>query len=651
MKKRKKMKYICRIIFYVIIAGLLFSCNNSETASFDMNKYLELADSENIYPTQEQFEMLRSVVPEKSFQPAPAINERKYWDDLAKSKHGKEYFKKAVAEIDKAPEVPISDETYMRANKEGNRGIYKPRYYRTMDRLERFTLAECLENKGRFLSQIEIYSQAIMDMKSWLHPNHDDENNNVLEGKRVAIDLGARKFGLVLALVDVLLQEKLSLELRNDIAEQLKWRIIDSYLKSCANNDTVDNRWIKTKSNWNSVCNSGTIFTTLVSASSYEERVAAIGCALNSSVYYLSGFADDGYCSEGVGYWNYGFGHYLYLAEILSDYTDGKIDLFNFNNQDKLNNIANYPEKYQLNKDLYAPFSDGIVRVREGSHNFAYVMAAKHYNTKKPSYYRVDEAVQELIIWSDPKSFIEPNSKHNILPQFSYFDDHGVVISRGKQKIPFSVAIKAGHNAENHNHDDVGSYVIALGDDLIAGDLGGPVYVAGAFDKNNPARCSWGHSVPRIENKLQMHGPKFFGKVIKTEFVEDIDKAVLNILPAYEIEGLKKLHRSMTNNKNGIGTITIKDEFSSELPISFGTAITTFSDFEIIDDHTLLLTSVFKKEQLKVEIEGEGGDIIILPEPIPVRMSKGKNPTRIGINFTEKVNEGSITVKYSPISN
>lgn len=617
----------------------------------DINAYLNASEGDLIFPSHEQINMLKKIIPEESFLPAPPISVRNYWKNIARTETGIEYLYDAITLIDVDPEVPISDEIYRRANKEGNRGIYKPRYYRTMDRLERFTLSECIENKGRFIPQITKYINAIMEMKSWMHPNHDDKENSVLEGKRVAIDLGARKFGLVLALADVLLEDKLSDELRLKISDQVQYRIIDSYLNSCKGIDTIGNSWITTKSNWNSVCNSGTIFTTIVESKNHDERIAAIGSALNSSVYYLSGFGEDGYCSEGIGYWNYGFGHYLYLAEILYDYTDGKIDLFEFNNPEKLKNVAHFPEKFQLNKELYAPFSDGIVRVKKGNDNFAYIMSAKHYGTKMPSEFIADEAVQELLFWTDSfdTTCIEDQQIH--LPDVTYFDDYGIIISRGKQEIPFSVAIKAGHNAENHNHDDVGSYAIALGDDILAGDLGGPVYIEGAFDNDNPARCSWGHSVPRIENKLQMNGPEFYGEVKKAKFLEKSDSAILDIKPAYKIEGLKKLNRYMTNHKKGLGTITIKDEFSADIPVSFGTAITTFSDYEIIDDSTLILTSVYNGRKVKVEIESEGGDIKLFPKPILVRMSKGKNPTRIGIDFTKKNRNGSITIKYSPIKN
>ena len=58
--------------------------------------------------------------------------------------------------------------------------------------------------------------------------------------------------------------------------------------------------------------------------------------------HYLSGFGEDGYCSEGLGYWGYGFGHYLYLAQILYDFTEGRIDLFAFNNAEKMKNVGTF---------------------------------------------------------------------------------------------------------------------------------------------------------------------------------------------------------------------------------------------------------------------------------------------------------------------
>ncbi len=623
----------------------------SEEEDFNITTYLQLADENSIYPTATQIEMLEKVLPDHTYKPSPNINDRAYWDTIATLQSGKKYLQRANSFLDKKPEVPISDEIYRRANIEGNRGIYKPRYYRTMERLEHFILAECIENKGRFIPQIKIYMRAIMDMKSWLHPNHDDDQNSNLEGKSITIDLGARKFGTDLTLALVLLGNKLPKALKKEASALVQKRITDSYLTSCKGENNL-NKWIRSTSNWNSVCNSGTIFSTITNSKDTHERLVAIGCMLNSSKYYLSGFGDDGYCSEGIGYWSYGFGHYLYLAQIFHDYTNGKINMFDFDNADKMNNVGNFPENFEIQNSYYAPFADGNIVAANQNGNFTYALSAYYYGALKPDSYKFEEASEQLIAWKNPEIFTVPETKKkNELPNVTFFETSGMVISRGKQKWPFSIAIKAGHNAENHNHSDVGTYTLLLGEDFICGDIGAPSYTAGSFSPTNKARSSWGHPVPLINNILQSNGRSFEGEITVTNFSDDKDEVVLNLKSAYEVSALKTLERVMVNDKTKQGVITIRDTFSATEPIDFGTAIMTFSKYEIINPSTLILTSVDHNLKLKVTIESDDGLLKIYSEPVPVQhLRNGKDAVRIGINFEKPIQSGSIIIKYTPLN-
>ncbi|KAA5825195.1 hypothetical protein FPF71_08365 [Algibacter amylolyticus] len=644
-----KLIKIVKPYFLCALITIVFSCKNkAQESTLDINSYLALADTNKIYPSDKQIEMLKDFIPNEAYQPAPNISNRAFWDKIAASKSGKEYLLTAHSVLYKAPEVPISDEIYKRANKEGNRGIYKPRYYRTMDNLERFILAECIENKGQFLPQIEVYMRAIMDMKSWLHPNHDDNENSNLEGKSITIDLGARKFGTDLTLAVVLLDDKLDTNLKNEASALVQKRITDSYLASCKGENKL-NRWIRSTSNWNSVCNSGTIFSTIANSSNPQERLVAIGSAINSSKYYLSGFGNDGYCSEGIGYWSYGFGHYLYIAQTLFDYTHGKIDLFKFNNPEQLKNVGNFPENFEIQNLNYAPFADGNIVAANQKGNFPYALSAYYYNALKPDHFKFEEATEQLTAWNHEEIFSNPDTSNNkVLPDVTYFDTSGMVISRGKQQVPFSIAIKAGHNAENHNHSDVGTYTVLFGKDYITGDIGAPSYTAGAFSKTNKARSSWGHPVPRINNTLQSNGKQFIGEVLKTNFKKNRDEVVMDLKPAYEIPALKVLKRTMVNDKNGAGTMRITDDFEASENVTFGTAIMTFSKYEILDSNTLILTN--KNQKLKVDVISEGGSIKITPEPVPVKaLRNGKDAIRIGVDFLNPVKKGSITVVYTPI--
>jgi hypothetical protein len=645
------------MVITLLCAILATNCLAAEGGpKLDLTEYYRHSPGgDDVYPTEKQLEMLKAVMPAESYQPAPPISNRGYWDRIAASASGKEHLKTAVERLDEEPEVPITDEIYRRANLEGNRRIYKPRYYRTMERLENFILAECMESEGRFLPQIVTYLDSIMAMKSWLHPNHDTNDNRVLEGRGIAIDLGARKFGTDLALAEVLLGDRLTSDKRQEIADHLQRRIIDCYLKSCSGEIETNQNWRLSTSNWNSVCTSGSLFVVIATSKDPQECLVALGCALNSMTWYLSGFGQDGYCSEGVGYWGYGFGHYLYLAQTVYDYSDGQIDLFDAGNPTKLKNVGTFPQRYEMHKGVCAPISDGVSRVRF-RRNFATVVSAHHYGARKPPEaddppdYIDDEAAYQLIMWAHPDIFTETHSGEasQELPATTYFDGHGMVISRGGQAVPLSIAIKAGHNQENHNHSDVGTYSIFLDRDHVTGDIGAPSYRAGSFSKDNPARSSWGHPVPRINDTLQSNGIEFAGTITDTDFTEAKDRVVMDIMGAYEVPALQTLVRTMENDRSGSGTITIEDQFTAGEPVTFGVAIMTLGEYEIVDSKTVILRE--ENQSLKAEVSSTGGEFEITGELVPVEHLRERAPAyRVGVDFSDKLSQGTITVKYTPV--
>jgi len=362
------------------------------------------------------------------------------------------------------------------------------------------------------------------------------------------------------------------------------------------------------------------LFSIIAISNNRQERIAAIGSALNSMEYYLNGFGDDGYCSEGVGYWAYGFGHYLYLAYMLKEYTNGKINLFDAGNPEKLKNIASYPERYEIQKGKTAPFADGVSNIAH-SNGFPSILSAHYLEARKPLMHKMhlgadiksrnikssaifsDEAAYQLIAWQLADVFKIDSTTISIksdLPSYTYFDDVGMVISRGKQEKPFSIAIKAGHNNENHNHMDVGSYSIVLDTEYMTGDIGAPSYIAGAFSDKNPARSSWGHPVPKINDSLQSKGAEFAGKLNQTKFMDSYDEVEIDMLHAYEIPTLKKLVRTMKNDKLKYGEITITDDFVASEPVFFGTAVMVLADYKVLDNETIVILSETQKIEVKI---------------------------------------------------
>ncbi|MEQ8880514.1 MAG: hypothetical protein RLQ12_12815 [Cyclobacteriaceae bacterium] len=74
----------------------------------------------------------------------------------------------------------------------------------------------------------------------------------------------------------------------------------------------------------------------------------------------------------------------------------------------------------------------------------------------------------------------------------------------------------------------------------------------------------------------------------------------------------------------------------------------TLSDYEIVDAKTVILKT--ENQTLKAEVFSEDGLLVIKDELVPVtHLREGGPAYRIGVDFTEPLAEGSITVKYTPV--
>mgnify|MGYP003842475617 CR=1 FL=1 len=85
--------------------------------------------------------------------------------------------------------------------------------------------------------------------------------------------------------------------------------------------------WVHTNSNWNAVCHAGVVGATLAAVTDRAIRAEVVASAEANLPYFVSGFTDDGYCTEGIGYWSYGFGHHVLLGEAVSAATGGRLQL------------------------------------------------------------------------------------------------------------------------------------------------------------------------------------------------------------------------------------------------------------------------------------------------------------------------------------
>jgi len=325
---------------------------------------------------------------------------------------------------------------------------------------------------------------------------------------------------------------------------------------------------------------------------------------------FLSGFTPDGYCSEGMGYWNYGFGHYLTMGEAIRKATGGKFDLFAEGGA-LARAAAAYPFAYQLQDGISPHFADG-------GGNPDKVNLAKCRR-----------------IW--PGVGVE-----EVLPVRSTFPDAQVFISRTGGKRPFSVAVKGGHNHEHHNHNDVGTWTLMLAGEELAGDPGGEIYTARTFSRNryvSNVLNSFGHPVPRVAGELQKSGRRFAGKVLSTDFTDARDTVTLDIAAAYGIKGLRKLVRTTTFDR-AARVFTVKDEIALDKPMALDVPIITYCTITKGDAPNVLTLTTKKGRRASVDIAVQGGEWKLQEEEIK---NPGKpSPRRLAVAFARPVTQATV---------
>ena len=146
--------------------------------------------------------------------------DRAGWDALAAAAAWRGVVKRAEGLLAQpVPEQP--DDLYLDFSRTGNRTHWQNVAFERRSRLVILTLAECVENKGRFLPKTEELIAAFCAEKCWVMPAHDRRLTN-FNGKFIDVDLASSALAWNLATADWLLGDKLGAATRKRIRESVE---------------------------------------------------------------------------------------------------------------------------------------------------------------------------------------------------------------------------------------------------------------------------------------------------------------------------------------------------------------------------------------------------------------------------------------------
>lgn len=420
----------------------------------------------------------------------------------------------------------------------GNRGAGEREYFRRRKHLGSVAVLALLYPTEAYMSEVRDLIWAICDEYSWALPAH---TNGTLEKDLVCIDLFSSETGFMLCELLKLFDGELSTVIKERVKKEIFERIITPF-------ESTSQPWEFYSMNWNAVCSAGVCACFMYLK---PDGFDAISNRLYACVQrFVDGYPDDGTCLEGFGYWLYGFGYYVWFADMVKSFTNGEVDLFA---EQKIKNIAGYAQR----SFLYGP-PDTVISFADSSRTGKLDCALQYYLHKLyPSEIECFD-VEKMGIHGHNVPFIhflraflhytpdEP-TKEFVLNDYYLANAQQVIVNRDG----YSLAIKAGHNQEQHNHNDVGHFIFTDQDGQALCDIG-----AGRYTKEyhkTPERYTYfctgsqGHSVPMFDGITQMYGIEHFGIL---QF--DGKQIVIDFEKAYDIKELKKCRRVVDIIDNGV---------------------------------------------------------------------------------------------------
>ncbi len=177
------------------------------------------------------------LLSKEAYHPLTRIDERAVWDNL--DPEVKAYYAGQAMTLEGRPVAPLTARMYAEFWKSGDRQIFEKAYFDRRKTLFSLAVCECLENRGRFIPDIEDLIWAICEETTWVVPAHLSQNS-MGDGKvkplaeprlaRTHIDLFAAETASMLSWVNYLLGSRLKAEIVSRLEDEIAGRILDVYV-------------------------------------------------------------------------------------------------------------------------------------------------------------------------------------------------------------------------------------------------------------------------------------------------------------------------------------------------------------------------------------------------------------------------------------
>lgn len=560
------------VLFMILLAAIL-------STGLGPSPSKGMPDEKDLLTGMCNLERLREIIlSAQEWHPFPRASERGPWLNLPSRVRD--------AHIEKAEEhlgcdwITPKASIFMEYVRNGNRSNYQEVSFGRRTKLAELVLGECMEGEGRFLDDIMNGIWTICEETYWGVPAHvgaQKRGSGLPDVTEPTVDLFAAETAMLLAWTDYLVGEQLdpiSPLIRERIRYEVDRRIIS------VNLERDDFWWMgfdgRIVNNWNPWICSNWLTTVLILENDAGRRTRSIHKILQCLDNFLNPYPRDGGCDEGPGYWDRAGGSLYDCLELLYSASGGQIDFFD---RPLIKEIGRYIIRAYIGYPYFINFADAAARVHASASlifrfgksigdrsmmGFGAFLAGKqqlgedHIPGSFGSLGRVLPAMFTL------DELLETVPEESLVRDF-WLPELQVMAARSEAGSTegLYVAAKGGHNAESHNHNDVGNFIVYADGYPAIVDVGVETYTAKTFSDRRYeiwTMQSAFHNLPTINGIMQKDGREFKAAAVDYESTEKSAVFRLDIAPAYpEDAKIRSWKRSITLNRGE--NVEVRDRY------------------------------------------------------------------------------------------
>ena len=511
--------------------------------------------------------------PPGGWRPFPRVTDRAEW--AAVHPPTREALLAAAGAALARPWPLLTASGYLRFSVDGDRVAYEEPYFARRARLAAAVLDAGLRGPaaGR-IAEIADGVWLLCEETSWCLPAHSPDP--LPDPARPYIDLFAAETAALLAWTDLLAGDLFEARVRSRLAGEVRQRVLAPYR---ARDDWP---WFGlTRSdlnNWTTWIHANLLTASLLLDAGRDEIIATARRTVGALHRYLASVPADGGCDEGAGYWWKAGGCLFECLQTLQAACGTDPGVLRI---PQVRAIAAYPMLVHIAGEWQVNFADGPARATGAMPRLLYQFGRHVGDAEVARHARAlrgdDQAVLPVVpspdsslgrvlgALFDAEWAAEPPQRFP-MPGQAWLPDTGVLVARERPGAAdgLFLAAKAGHNAEQHNHNDVGSFVVALDGRPLLIDVGVGVYTRQTFSPDRyqiwSMQSSW-HNVPEVDGVPQQPGRSFTARDVRAALSGEVAELTMDLACAYPPEaGLTTWRRAVRLDRRH-GAVTIDDDW------------------------------------------------------------------------------------------